>query len=70
MPAVSEPDEIAKRITATLERIPARLNHASLLEEMLQAFRQDGGVDEVEIVDGPNADAVGPSEEEAGGVDD
>lgn len=65
-----EPDEIAKRITATLERIPARVNHAALLEEMLQAFRQDGGVDEVEIIDGPNADAAGPSEEEAGGADD
>lgn len=64
-----EPDEIATRITATLERVPPRLNHAALLEEMLEAFRQDGGAD-TETAEGPNADAVGPSEEEAGGADD
>jgi hypothetical protein len=64
-----EPEEIATRITATLERVPPRLNHAALLEEMLEAFRQDGGAD-AETGEGPNADAVGPSEEEAGGADD
>ena len=35
------PAEIAKRIEATLERVPPRLDHAALLEEMLTGFRQD-----------------------------
>ncbi len=64
-----EPAEIAARITATLERVPPRQNHAALLEEMLEAFRQDGGAD-TETIESPNADAIGPSEEEAGGADD
>lgn len=63
------PDEIAARIAATLERVPPRRDHAALLEEMLEGFRQDGGgVNEREV--GPNEDAAGPSEEEAGGADD
>lgn len=63
------PDEIAARIAATLERVPPRRDHAALLEEMLEGFRQDGGsANEQEV--GPNEDAAGPSEEEAGGADD
>ncbi|HKY81973.1 hypothetical protein AI27_00955 [Sphingomonas sp. BHC-A] len=63
------PDEIAARIAATLERVPPRRDHAALLEEMLEGFRQNGGgANEREV--GPNEDAAGPSEEEVGGADD
>jgi hypothetical protein len=63
------PDEIKARVDATLERAPPRTDHASLLEEMLTGFRQDG-----EIAEGnetpPVGDATGPSLEEAGGAED
>ncbi len=64
-----EPAEIANRIAATLLRVPARQDHATLLEEMLEGFRQDGGA-EAEPAANPNEDAAGPSEEEAGGADE
>lgn len=35
------PKEIERRIETTLQRMPPRLNHAALLEEMLEGFRQD-----------------------------
>lgn len=64
-----EPDDIAKRIVATLERVPARRDHAELLEEMMHGFRQDGGVD-LDEATAPLADATGPTEGEAGGPDE
>lgn len=64
-----EPDQIASRVVATLERVPPRRDHAALLEEMLDGFRQDGGA-EIEPAAGPNEGAPGPSEDEAGGADD
>lgn len=63
-----EPDEIATRITATLDRVPARRNHAELLEEMLRGFRQDGDA-ELDESSAPMAEAIGPTEGEAGGPD-
>lgn len=64
-----EPGEIALRIVATLERVPARRDHAELLEEILRGFRQDGGADLDEAI-APMADASGPTEGEAGGPDE
>ena len=64
-----EPDEIATRITATLDRVPARRDHAELLEEMLRGFRQDGDA-EMDETSAPMAEATGPTEGEAGGPDD
>jgi hypothetical protein len=66
-----EPDEIAKRIDATLHRVPARRDHAALLEEMLAGFRQDDAPpvadDDVPPV---GEGAAGPELDEAGGADD
>lgn len=64
------PDEIAKRIAATLERVPARQDHAALLEEMLAGFRQDDAVSVVPEVPPVGEDVAGPEPDEAGGVDD
>lgn len=63
-----EPNEIARRIVATVERVPARRDHADLLEEMLRAFRQDDG-GKADETNPPMPHASGPSEEEAGGPD-
>lgn len=65
-----EPGEIKARIEATLERVPARRDHAALLEEMLAGFRQneEGGYAEEQAP--PVGDAPGPSSEEAGGPED
>lgn len=64
-----EPDEIAARIAATLERVPPRQDHAALLEEMLEGFRQDRGRTD-DVVEPPLKVRFGPSDEEAGGADD
>jgi hypothetical protein len=64
------PDEIAHRIGATLERVPARLDHAALLEEMLAGFRQDDPPRTDVDVPPVGESAVGPQPDEAGGVDD
>lgn len=66
-----DPNEIAKRINATLQRVPARRDHAALLEEMLAGFRQDdvppaAGDDVPPVGEG----AAGPELDEAGGADD
>ena len=63
------PEEIRSRVDATLERAPPRTDHATLLEEMLAGFRQGGDVPEAEAIP-PVGDAMGPSLEEAGGVED
>lgn len=59
------PTEIADRITVILDRVPARRDHAVLLEEMLAGFTQDNvyrvkdGESSIgEVVDAPEADEV------------
>lgn len=64
------PDEIAKRIAATLERVPPRLDHAALLEEMLAGFRQDDVVAPDPQIPPVGENAAGPETDEAGSVDD
>lgn len=64
------PDEIARRIRATLERAPARRDHAALLEEMLAGFRQDDALGADEDVPPVGEGAAGPEPDEAGDVDD
>lgn len=63
------PDEIAARINATLERVPPRRDHASLLEEMLVAFRQENAVDSGSTIPPVGDSANGPSDDEAGGAE-
>jgi hypothetical protein len=64
------PDEIAKRIAATLERVPARRDHADLLEEMLAGFRQDDVVSVGPEIPPVGESVAGPEPDEAGGADD
>jgi hypothetical protein len=64
------PDEIAKRVAATLERVPPRRDHAALLEEMLAGFRQGDAVSVGVDVPPVGENAAGPEPDEAGGVDD
>lgn len=64
------PDEIAQRIDATLERAPVRRDHATLLEEMLEGFRQDDNQRSDEESPPVGVNAAGPEPDEAGGVDD
>lgn len=63
------PDEIAKRIAATLQRVPPRRDHAALLEEMLAGFRQDDTMSVDVDVPPVGENAAGPEPDEAGGVD-
>jgi hypothetical protein len=61
------PDQIRTKVAETLEKVPPRTDHASLLEEMLQAFRQDDGVEVQEVEEPPvGAEAAGPDDDEAG----
>lgn len=63
------PDQITQRIEQTLERVPVRRDHAALLEEMLEGFRQEDAA--VETHTPPvGDDAEGPQPDEAGGADD
>lgn len=65
------PDEIASRIEATLQRVPPRLDHAALLEEMLAGFRQDDAPPVADDFVPPVGEAAaGPEIDEAGGADD
>jgi Eco29kI restriction endonuclease len=65
------PNEIAKRIDATLQRVPARRDHAALLEEMLAGFRQDDATPSVgDDIPPVGESAAGPDLDEAGGADD
>lgn len=64
------PNEIAKRIDETLKRVPPRTDHASLLEEMLDAFRQDDREPSVSTEPPIGDVASGQGEDEAGGRDD
>ncbi|WP_374368609.1 Eco29kI family restriction endonuclease [Dongia sp.] len=62
--------EIGNRIRSTLGRVPARRDHAALLEEMLAGFRQDDAVGEERAEPPVGEDAAGPAPDEAGGDDD
>lgn len=61
-------DEIAKRIDATLERVPPRRDRAALLEEMLVGFRQDDEVPADPKIPPVGANVAGPEPDEAGGA--
>ena len=66
-----DPTEIANRINATLQRVPARRDHAALLEEMIAGFRQDDAPTGVDDDVPPVGEGVpGPELDEAGGADD
>ncbi len=60
------PDQIRERIDKTLERVPARRNHAELLEEMLAGFRQDDHPTDEQVAPPVGDSATGPDEDEAG----
>jgi hypothetical protein len=64
------PTEIEGRIQSTLQRVPARLDHAALLEEMLEGFRQDDLVSRESEEPPVGEEAAGPAPEEAGGAED
>ena len=64
------PAEIEGRITSTLQRVPARLDHAALLEEMLAGFRQDDAVSQETDEPPVGENVAGPAPDEAGGADD
>lgn len=64
------PVEIEQRIERTLQRVPVRLDHAELLEEMLAGFRQDDAVTEERNEPPVGEDVTGPSTDEAGDADD
>lgn len=60
------PDEIARRITATLERVPPRRDHPSLLEEMLVGFRQGEAASISSEIPPVGENVVGPESDEDG----
>ena len=64
------PNEIEQRIERTLQRVPARLDHAELLEEMLTGFRQDDAVSQERDEPPVGENMTGPSPDEAGDADD
>ncbi|RVI62683.1 Eco29kI family restriction endonuclease [Sinorhizobium meliloti] len=64
------PAEIESRIESTLQRVPARQDHAALLEEMLAGFRQDDAVSQERDEPPVGEDVAGPAPDEAGGADD
>ncbi|WP_200863694.1 Eco29kI family restriction endonuclease [Asticcacaulis sp. AC460] len=64
------PAEIQERINATLQKVPAKRDHAALLEELLEGFRQEGPPLTEPEVPPVGENVVGPELNEAGGVDD
>jgi hypothetical protein len=64
------PTEIENRVNSTLGRVPARLDHTALLDEMLAGFRQDDTVSHERDEPPVGEDAAGPEPDEAGGADD
>jgi hypothetical protein len=63
--------EITSRIEKTLNGTPPRADHASLLEEVLSAFRQQEAPPEtVSLVPPVGEDVEGPSDDEAGEAED
>lgn len=65
-----QPQEIQRRIDETLQRVPPKRSHATLLEEMLEGFRQGQAYTEEDEVPPLGATIAGPSAGEAGGEDD
>lgn len=64
-------DEIRTRVDELLTRVPPRLDHASLLEEVLAAFRQQDAPPEALELHSPLGVTIeGTSDGEAGGNDD
>lgn len=64
------PEAIQQRINATLQKVPARRDHAALLEELLGGFRQEDAL-AAEVDVPPLGEGIaGPEPEEAGGADD
>lgn len=58
------PAEIDERIKAVIAKVPVRTDHAALLNEMLDAFRQSDATRNDEIAETPvGSDASGPNEE-------
>jgi hypothetical protein len=65
------PLEIKARVDATLARVLPRTDHASLLEEMLSAFRQQDLAEPGAAEPPPVGElAKGEDDDEAGGSDD
>src|SRR5262249_51355729 len=60
------PDQIERRIGATLRRMPARRDHSMLLDEMLGGFRQDDERPVDKNTPPIGRSATGPSDDEAG----
>ncbi len=63
------PQQIGQRIDATLQKVPARRDHAALLEEMLAGFRQDDSPIQGQDAPPVGEDATGPEADEAQGGD-
>jgi hypothetical protein len=64
------PDQIRGRISEVVKRVPPRVDHAAILEEMLAAFQQGNSAIKIEPDISPiGADAPGPQDDEAGGDD-
>jgi len=62
-------DQIRARVEENLDDAPPRTDHASLLEEVLAAFRQEHPDLSTPLVP-PLGDIPGPGDDEAGGQDD
>jgi hypothetical protein len=63
------PDGVRARINEILTKVPARTDHASLLEEVLGAFRQQDALPETAALS-PLGDIEGPTDDEAGDTDE
>ena len=63
------PTAIKARIDAILTKVPPRTDHASLLEEVLAAFRQQDALPAEPSIS-PLGDIAGPTDDEAGAADD
>lgn len=64
-------DEVARRIDKTLAETPPRADHASLLEEVLSAFRQqDAPPEALSLIPPVGVNVEGPSDSEAGDTED
>lgn len=64
------PEAIQQRIDATLQKVPARSDHAALLEELLGGFRQEDALTTEVDVPPLGEDIAGPEPDEAGVADD
>jgi hypothetical protein len=62
-------EQIRERIDENLDDAPPRTDHASLLEEVLAAFRQEHPDLSAPLIP-PLGDIAGPGDDEAGGQDD